>query len=437
MTRLARPLAAAGSLVAVVAFSLLHARANGYDWVASSRFAWSLSLWLLLLVVSYGQGIPDLVRRRKAAWAAATSSVVVSVGIISFIQLWVGDALLPRAVVLGVAATSVPWFVFCSRLARTGELRAEDRDRVLVVADRSEVALLADELALHPERSASVVGDLHPAEARAQGGGERPLCAAAARNRASVIVLCREAQDDETIVAQAAELHAAGARVRTLSMFYEGWLGKLPLGELERVSLLFDIGDVHRARYQRLKRLLDIGFGLAGLVVLAALVPFVVLGDLAANRGTLLYRQERVGRRGTRFTILKLRTMRVGTDSSWTSEDDPRITPFGRFLRRTHLDELPQVVNILRGDLSVVGPRPEQPRYVTELVEKLPFYDVRHLVRPGLTGWAQVKYGYAGDEHDALEKLQYEFFYLRHQSLTFDLRVMGRTLRSIVRGAGR
>lgn len=123
--------------------------------------------------------------------------------------------------------------------------------------------------------------------------------------------------------------------------------------------------------------------------------------------------------------------------ADWTSVDDPRITPFGKLLRRSHLDELPQVLNIVRGDLSVVGPRPEQPRYVRELSASLPFYGMRHLVRPGLTGWAQVKYGYAGDEDDALEKLQYEFFYLRHQNLRFDLRILGRTVRSVFGSEGR
>ena len=113
------------------------------------------------------------------------------------------------------------------------------------------------------------------------------------------------------------------------------------------------------------------------------------------------------------------------------------MTRFGRFLRRTHLDELPQVVNMLRGDLSIVGPRPEQPHYVEELVEKLPFYSLRHLVRPGLTGWAQVKYGYAGDERDALEKLQYEFWYLRNQGLLLDARIIGRTVRSVIGTEGR
>jgi lipopolysaccharide/colanic/teichoic acid biosynthesis glycosyltransferase len=123
--------------------------------------------------------------------------------------------------------------------------------------------------------------------------------------------------------------------------------------------------------------------------------------------------------------------------NEWTAEDDPRITPFGRLLRRSHVDELPQLVNVLRGDLAVVGPRPEQPQYVRELTGKIPFYDLRHRVRPGLTGWAQVKYGYAGNESDALQKLQYEFFYLRHQSLTLDLRVVARTLRSVLKLHGR
>jgi lipopolysaccharide/colanic/teichoic acid biosynthesis glycosyltransferase len=228
--------------------------------------------------------------------------------------------------------------------------------------------------------------------------------------------------------------------VRTLTLFYDEWLGKLPVWELERVSLMFDIGELHRARYGRLKRLFDFTVAAAGLVGLAIAIPFVVIGDLMANRGSLFYRQARVGKNGTTFEILKFRTMRpdgAGLPSEWTTEDDPRITPFGRILRRMHVDELPQVVNVLTGDLSVVGPRPEQPHYVKELTGKIPFYDLRHRVRPGLTGWAQVKYGYAGSESDALHKLQYEFYYLRHQSLTLDARIIGRTLRHIVGRGGR
>jgi lipopolysaccharide/colanic/teichoic acid biosynthesis glycosyltransferase len=134
----------------------------------------------------------------------------------------------------------------------------------------------------------------------------------------------------------------------------------------------------------------------------------------------------------------KFRTMHGDTTGNeWTGTDDPRITSFGRVLRRSHLDELPQAINILRGDLSLVGPRPEQPHYVEQLTDKIPFYDIRHLVRPGLTGWAQVKFGYAGDERDALEKLQYDFFYLQRQTLGLDVRIVARTLRDITGGGGR
>ena len=180
---------------------------------------------------------------------------------------------------------------------------------------------------------------------------------------------------------------------------------------------------------------------MVGLIPLVLVVPLVFLGNLVANRGPMFFSQDRVGRGGEVFRIHKFRTMAPtktkDTAGEWTKADDPRITPFGQFMRITHIDELPQVVNILRGELSMVGPRPEQPHYVVQLNEKLPFYDMRHLVRPGLTGWAQVKYGYAGDERDALEKLQYEFFYLRHQSVIFDLRIMFRTIRSTLGGSGK
>jgi lipopolysaccharide/colanic/teichoic acid biosynthesis glycosyltransferase len=307
-----------------------------------------------------------------------------------------------------------------------------------VVADASEVAALVDELEEHPEKPAVVVDQLAPAEAVPTGARSRPLVERVIAAGASLVVIDRAALGEESIVHQAASLHEHGIRVRTLSLFYEQWLGKLPVSELERVSLLFDIREVHGARYLRVKRVLDLALAIVGCVVLAVVTPFVLAGNLVANRGPLLYRQERVGKNSRIFTILKFRTMTQGpAPATWTSRDDPRITRFGKVLRRTHLDELPQVVNIVRGDLSVVGPRPEQPRYVEELQAKLPFYDLRHLVRPGLTGWAQVKYGYAGDESDAVEKLQYEFYYLRHQSLGLDARIVGRTVRSVIGRGGR
>ena len=440
MRRLARPLLYAGILAIVYALAEVHARyvaEDTYDFTGSFRFGWTVAYVLLLVVAAYGSGLPDLPRSTRQALTAAVLAPAAAAAGISLVQLLTGDALLPRFVVFGSALLVVPWALLCVALARGGRMRAEYRDRIVVVADPAEVAALVDELDDQPEKPAVVVDQLAPAEAIPTGARSRPLVERVIAARASLVVIDRAALGEEAIVHQAASLHEHGIRVRTLSLFYEQWLGKLPVSELERVSLLFDIREVHGARYLRVKRVLDVAVGAIGCLVLAVVTPFVVVGNLVANRGPLLYRQERVGKNSRIFTILKFRTMTDGpAPSTWTSKDDPRVTRFGKLLRRTHLDELPQVINIVRGDLSIVGPRPEQPRYVEELRAKLPFYDLRHLVRPGLTGWAQVKYGYAGDERDALEKLQYEFWYLRHQSLALDLRTIGRTVRSVSGGTG-
>ena len=438
MRRLARLAVNAGTAACVLGLGATHALAHGYSMTGSSRFAWSLGFVLALAVAAYGFGLPDVPRTRRQAIAAAVGATAGATASISVPELFVGDALLPRAVVFGSALVLVPWYVLWTRVAGDARSRAEERDRVVLVGDLDEADTLRAELDRAPERHAVVVACVAPEEAAVVDPPRLPLVEVAAAARASVLVLSRRALSDDDVVLQVAKLHEAGFRVRTLSLFYEQWLGKLPVGELERVSLLFDVGEVHAPRYARVKRLFDLVLAGLGLVVLALVTPVVAAANLVANRGSLLYRQPRVGRDGQPFLILKFRTMRTAAPAGeLTAERDPRVTRFGRLLRRTHLDELPQMVNIVRGELSIVGPRPEQPHLVTELSAKLPFYRLRHLVRPGLTGWAQVKYRYAGTEIEALEKLQYEFFYLRRQSLSLDVRIVGRTLRSVIGRDGR
>jgi lipopolysaccharide/colanic/teichoic acid biosynthesis glycosyltransferase len=437
--RIAPALQYAGILGAVFGLSKLHAVAHGYDFTGSSRFSWAIAYAVLLGLATYGAGLPDLARGRNTIATAATATATAAL-VFSLCQLAAGSALLPRFTVFGAAAVLVPWSMLVRLVDRDAGERAEERDRIVFVGTPSDSATLLGDLALRPERPAALVASLEPRTARPARAGEEPLVDAVIDAAATVLVLAREAQDDALVVAQASTLHEAGVRVRTLTAFYDEWLGKLPISELERLSLMFDIAEVHESRYGRAKRLVDVVIGACGVVVLAVVTPFVFLGDRFGNRGPLLYRQARVGRHGREISICKFRTMRPHDGSlpdEWTTEDDPRITRFGRVLRRTHLDELPQAWNIVRGDLAVVGPRPEQPHYVRELSSKLPYYGLRHLVRPGLTGWAQVKYGYAGSERDALEKLQYEFYYLGHQSLRFDARVLARTLRSVLGSEGR
>lgn len=427
-----------GTISVVGGLSEAHAAQHGYDYVASPRFAWSVAYALLLLAAAYGAGLPETTRTRRSAIAATLASTIAASVAISLLQLLGGTAVLPRFVILCTPAVLLPLYALCAAIAADGRVRDASRDRLVVVAGAHDALDLRDGLNHDPERPASLAAVLDPRDAASTDPKRRPLIEAVRAHEANTIVLDREAQSDDSIVAQAAILHEGGVRVRTLSLCYDEWLGKLPLSELERISLMFDIGEVHRVRYGRLKRIVDVLTAAGACLALGATIPFVLIGNRLGNRGPLFYRQPRIGKGGHVFQIWKFRTMTPdGRASEWTSQGDPRVTRFGAWLRRAHLDELPQAINILRGDLSIVGPRPEQPHYVDELTEKIRFYNLRHLVRPGLTGWAQVKYPYGASEGDALEKLQYEFFYLRHQSLALDARIMGRTLRHVVGRKGR
>lgn len=417
-----RVLAQGATASAVFTAGWVHAtQIGGYPFTGTSRFAWLVTFAVVLNTTGYAAGLPEVPSTLRSAGLSAFGAAGAAAGLISIGQLVLGSLLLPRFVVFWGAAAAVALNLIGWSLSAGGWRRAEERDRVMVVAGADESSLLRRDMSMSPERPSILVGACLP---------DADLLGLAETTRANLVVLDRTAAADSRVVEQVAILHAKGIRVRTLTLFYEQWLGKLPVSELERISMMFDIGEVHRARYARMRRVIDVIAGTTGLVQLVLLIPFVAVGNLVANRGPLFHVQERVGRDGAPFRMYKFRTMREGSDQTWSGPADPRVTPFGRFLRRTHVDEMPQFLNVIRGQLSLVGPRPEQPAYVKELREKIPFYDLRHLVRPGMTGWAQVKYGYSGDEQGAVEKLQYDFFYLRHQGLRLDARIVGRTLRA-------
>jgi lipopolysaccharide/colanic/teichoic acid biosynthesis glycosyltransferase len=440
MQRAVRWLVFTVTLAAVVGLGELHAHLIGhYHFLSGERGPWDVVYIMILALSAYVVGIPDLPRTVMGAWLTASLAVAAGALGVSICQLVAGSGVLPRFVIFGAVVVLVPTYSMLGVASEHVRRHEEVSDRVLVIARRDQLEILKSDLAGLPERPAVVVAALEPDEISTDRNAIGSLVDAAVTSKATVVVLDREAQTSEWIVAQAAALHGTGTRIRTLSLFYEEWFGKMPLPELERVSLMFDIQELHGARYARIKRFIDVVLGLIGTVALVASLPLVITLDLIGNRGKLFYRQRRVGKSGAEFTIFKFRTMQpvAAYTTQWTEKGDPRISSVGRWLRRTHLDELPQMINILRGDLSFVGPRPEQPGYVEELRQKIPFYDVRHLVHPGLTGWAQVKFDYGASVADALEKLQYEFFYLRHQSLSLDARILGRTLRSVLRHQGR
>jgi exopolysaccharide biosynthesis polyprenyl glycosylphosphotransferase len=187
--------------------------------------------------------------------------------------------------------------------------------------------------------------------------------------------------------------------------------------------------------YQFFRRFFDILFSVLGLLTGLILLPFILIGNLIANRGPLFYTQERVGKNAQPFNIIKLRTMVKNAEQNgaqWAEKNDKRITPFGNVLRRLRIDEIPQVINVLKGDMSIIGPRPERPYFVTELAKIIPFYETRHIIKPGLTGWAQIQHRYGYSIEDSLIKLQYDLFYIKHRSIFLDINIIVKTVSTVL-----
>ena len=225
-----------------------------------------------------------------------------------------------------------------------------------------------------------------------------------------------------------------------LASAYEEYTGKIALETLRPSWFVFSSGFRKTRLLLMGKRALDVALALAGLVVTAPFLLAAAALVKLTSPGGALYRQERVGLNGRLFTIYKLRTMRAdaesGTGPIWSTFNDPRITAVGRILRKTRLDELPQLWNVLRGDMSFVGPRPERPQFVAQLTATIPFFNLRHVLKPGITGWAQIRHSYAASVEEAIEKLQYDLYYIKNLSLWLDLLILVETVKTVVRQRG-
>jgi exopolysaccharide biosynthesis polyprenyl glycosylphosphotransferase len=256
-----------------------------------------------------------------------------------------------------------------------------------------------------------------------------------------VVVAEPDPEERRRVVTALLPCRLLGVEVEDAVEFHQRLHGRIWLAALDPERLVFSDGFRITPAYLRLKRCLDVACALAVLILGAPLLAAVALAVRRSSPGPVLYRQERVGQFGRPFELLKFRSMRVdaerGCGPTWARENDDRVTPLGRFLRRFHLDELPQAINVLRGDLSFVGPRPERPCFVEMLRGKLPFYDLRHYVKPGITGWAQVRYPYADSIEDSFEKLQYDLWYAKNVSLGLDVSILARTALSMLAGRGR
>lgn len=399
----------------------------------NNHFAPFTIVFTMWVVIFYIQGLYDLERAKTniAFFRTFAESLAVATALaVALFYLIPAFGIAPRTnlalVLIAVFALLSAW-----RIAWNAFLATRKRMRVLFLGEGSETDELIKKLRDEPQLGYEVAGVLSPTDALPD---EIFL-----PGRADLIVFTPALL---ALPYASRKLYGAlvsQAQLVDLVSFYEDVQKRIPLSELSEAWFLQNLRDAGKRLTDISKRALDGALGIALALLLLAVTPLVAVAVWLDDRGPLTYTQRRIGKNGRPFSIVKFRTMKrdaEGNGAQFAMPRDPRVTRVGHFLRRTRIDELPQVWNVLRGDMSFVGPRPERPEFVTELTGAMPFYPVRHLVKPGLTGWAQINFPYANSLETNLKKLQYDLYYLKHRSLLLDLTILLRTLKVVLRGGG-
>ncbi|MEO8287335.1 MAG: sugar transferase [Chloroflexota bacterium] len=409
-------------------------------------------LWFFFADAFDTYSLPNVPSRFRVLYA--TTQLLVAVGVSYIVLSWFAGGFLPiirpriseffTASLLLIPLLLLHWIV--ARLL----LHAPLRRRIAIVGANYDGYEMLQALSRH-SRSYEFVGYFD--DAPASGSDEKWVSGHITRSTSILPLLCDASELDQILLAnpqQTTELlynlslcHERGIQITPMFALYQDLMGRLPvshLGDAWYAALPANVKHTTRP-YKIAKRMLDVCLAVVGLVMTTPLIPLVALAIKLDSPGPVLFKQVRVGRGGKLFKIVKFRTMRQDAEAStgavWAQNKDVRITRIGRFLRKSRLDEIPQLWNIIVGDMSFVGPRPERPEFDEQLEREIPFYRARRAVRPGLTGWAQVSYGYGNSMLDALRKVEYDLFYIKRESLYIDLLILLRTVSVVLRLGGK
>lgn len=374
--------------------------------------------------------------------ATGAASLVLGLVYYLFPYFLIGRGVFFIALVLMVSS------VVLSRVAldRAWQIPALQQN-VLILGDGDLALMVARELERRGDLSCNIVGFVGETQTAAGDAEVSPVLGTPeqleeivrGRKVHRIIVALRD-QRGRLPVRELVRIRVQGVRVEDAQSTMAALTGRVWLNTVKPSWFVFSDG-FRRARLILLcKRVFDIFFSLIGFALSLPIMAVVALAIRLESKGPVIYRQARVGLGGRVFNVLKFRSMRADaeakTGAQWARSDDPRITTVGKYIRKFRLDELPQFVNVIRGDMSFVGPRPERPVFVEMLRKEISYYDERHSVRPGLTGWAQVQYPYGASIEDAFRKLEYDLFYLKNMSLSFDIAIIFQTIRTVCTGSG-
>ncbi|MEM4168329.1 MAG: sugar transferase [Candidatus Caldarchaeum sp.] len=417
---------------------------------------WFLALSLLWLLVAQAFDAYDLrvAGRFSSSALAVLKAGLVTCGVYLLIPYITPSLPSSRSALLAFPLIAVGALVAVRGLYRVVAAHAALRRRALIIGAGWAGRTIAEALAEQSDGTYQVIGfvDDDPAKHNLTLHVSR-LTLPVLGNRYSLPTLIRQHRIDTLILAITHDVNGEllqvltdclelGVEIVPMPVLYEQLTGRVPIEHIG--SNWYVAMPLHhpltRPFNRLIKRIFDIVGATLGLIFLALAFPFIALAIYIDSPGPIFYTQERVGQGGRIFRAYKFRTMVPDAEKNgavWAQKNDPRVTRVGRILRKTHIDEFPQFINILKGEMSAVGPRPERPEFVEELAREIPFYRVRHAVKPGMAGWALVKYGYASSKEDTVIKLQYDLYYIKHWSLWLDLVILLKTVLDMLTLRGR
>lgn len=415
-------------------------------------FSFVYLIWIIIFFISRLYELGQAENNAKIAASLLKVSLINAILAMAFFYFIPNVGIAPKRVLfLNIAIAAVLFFIWrliYNRFVRSSLLL----NNLLIIGLNDQVIELVQKIAKKPQLGYKLIAVIDsdnqkmaeqlPAEVEKINFDlvnlnlSQILC----DKKIQTVVTALDHHQNPELVRQLYQNLSAKINFLDLPHFYEKLTGKIPVNFIGEVWFLENLAESEKIVYEVIKRLMDIILAIfAGLLSLI-FIPFIVLAIKIDGPGPILFKQYRVGKDGGLFQALKFRTMHKDAEKNgpqWAMKSDPRITRVGRFLRKTRLDEIPQFLNILLGEMSFVGPRPEQAEFIEMLEREIPFYRQRLLARPGLSGWAQINFPYGASVKDALEKLQYDLFYIKNRSLLLDLTIILKTINIVLRALGR
>ena len=402
-------------------------------------------VWIMVFYISGLYSLNNLRNEIKFFVSCARVILINFILAIVFFYIWPQNQITPKTILVLTSGLFFILFIIWRRLIQQSVSSKTFQKNVLVIGDNQEIRELICSLQKNPQFGYSIKAILSDGYSsfdldipKYQNFSE--IKSIIKRHNISVIVFDNKIKNSNNLTKNLYENIATKIQFLSLSRFYEAITLKIPLDAIDQMWFLDNLAEADKRTYDAIKRLADIIISIVGILFSVVISPLIIIIILLTSGRPVFFSQTRSGQSGQSFKAIKFRTMIPDAEKNgpqWAQKNDPRVTKFGKFLRKTRLDEIPQLWNIIKGEMSFVGPRPERPEFVQELEKEIPFYQERFLVKPGLTGWAQINYPYGATTKDALKKLQYDLYYIKNRSLILDITIILKTIKTVLTAVGR